>query len=100
MAKASTTRRKPVTSDPDRAPRKRRGVTSDPDRGTAVNSGTDPQRPGTPAHPLPETSPPGTSAEETSATSDRFNATHKPASTGRGEDVEGGGSKGDPDDAL
>jgi hypothetical protein len=98
MAKASTTGRKPVTSDPDRAPRKRPGVTSDPDRGIPVNSGTDPQRPGTPPVPVPDTAPPGTSAEETSATTDRFNATHKPASAGRREDVEGGGSKGDPDD--
>ncbi|HYU40888.1 MAG TPA: hypothetical protein VEQ84_01940 [Vicinamibacteria bacterium] len=78
----------------------RKSVTSDPDRGVAVNSGTDPQRPGTPARPVPETSPPGTSAEETSVTSDRFNATHRPASTSRGENVEGGGSKGDPDEAL
>jgi hypothetical protein len=86
MAKASSTPRKPVTSDPD--------------RGIPVNSGTDPQRPGTPARPVPETTPPGTSAEETSATTDRFNATHEPASTGRGEDVEGKGSKGGPDDGL
>ncbi|PYQ40701.1 MAG: hypothetical protein DMF77_17815 [Acidobacteria bacterium] len=85
----------PKTQTPGRT-----SVTSDPDRGVAVNSGTDPQRPGTPARPVPETSPPGMSAEETSATSDRFNATHRPASTSRGENVEGGGSKGDPDEAL
>jgi hypothetical protein len=100
MPKPSKPSRKQVTSDPDRTPRARRGVTSDPDRGVAVNSGTDPQRPGTPARPAPDTSPPGTAAEETSATTDRFNATHQPATPARGEDVEGSGSKGGPDDAL
>ena len=98
MAKLSSTR-PPVTSDPDRAPQKRPGVTSDPDRGIPVNSGTDPQRPGTPARPLPETSPPGTTPHETSVPSDRFNATHQPASANR-SDVEGRGPTGDPDDAL
>ena len=44
MAKASTTPRKPVTSDPD--------------RGIPVNSGTDPQRPGT-ARPVPTRRPKG-----------------------------------------
>src|SRR4051812_45604017 len=97
MAKAS--RRKPVTSDPDRAPRLRRGVTSDPDHGIAVNTGTDPQRPGTPARPVPDTAPPGTSAAETSVPSDRFDATHQPASR-EGSDVEGSGTKSDPDDVL
>ena len=84
--------------NPSSTPRK--PVTSDPDRGVAVNSGTDPQRPGTPARPLPDTTPPGTSAEETSVTTDRFNATHEPASSDARADVEGSGSKGDPDDAL
>ena len=91
-------RRKMVTSDPDRGPRPRRGVTSDPDRGVAVNSATDPQRPGTTATPAEDTSPPGTSAEETSVTTDRFGATHKPAPAGRSENVEG--AKTDPSDAL
>jgi hypothetical protein len=90
--------RKPVTSDPDRAPQPKPGVTSDPDHGVAVNSGTDPQRPGTPPRPAPDSAPPGTSAEETSVPTDRFGATHKPAPAGRSEDVEGG--KGDPSDAL
>jgi hypothetical protein len=81
--------------------KRRKPVTSDPDHGIAVNSGTDPQRPGTPARAVPDTSsPPGTSAEETSVTTDRFGATHQPAPTGRTSDVEGSGSKGDPDDAL
>ena len=80
--------------------KRRKPVTSDPDHGIAVNSGTDPQRPGTPARPVPETSPPGTSAAETSVPTDPFGATHKPAATGRTSDVEGSGSKGDPDDAL
>lgn len=75
-----------------------RGVTSDPDRGVAVNSATDPQRPGTTPAPVPDTAPPGTSAEETSVPTDRFGATHKPAAPGRAVDVEGG--KGDPSDAL
>jgi len=79
---------------------KRRPVTSDPDHGIAVNSGTDPQRPGTPPRPVPDTAAPGTSAEETSVTTDRYGATHQPAATGRTTDVEGSGSKGDPDDAL
>ncbi|HUG54199.1 MAG TPA: hypothetical protein VMR21_11375 [Vicinamibacteria bacterium] len=94
----SPRRGKPVVSDPDRAPRKRRGVKSDPDRGVAVNSGTDPQRPGEAAHPVPDQDPPGTSAEETSVPTDRFDATRKPAAPARGTDVERG--KGDPSDAL
>src|SRR3954463_2017603 len=95
-------RRKTVTSDPDHGPGRgsgpgaTRGVTSDPDRGLAVNSGTDPQRPGTAARPLPETAP-GTSGSEAPAT-DAFNAPHQPAAARR-EDVEGGG-KGDPEDGL
>ena len=91
-------RRKIVTSDPDRAPRPRRGVTSDPDRGVAVNSATDPQRPGTTPRPAADMTPPGTSAEETPVTTDRFGATHKPAASGRSEDVEG--RKTDPSDSL
>ena len=78
----------------------RKPVTSDPDHGIAVNSGTDPQRPGTPARAVPESSPPGTSAEETSVGTDRPAAAHTPAGTGRTSDVEGSGSKGDPDDPL
>jgi hypothetical protein len=73
---------------PDRKP-----VTSDPDRGVAVNSGTDPQRPG--EKPTAAATPGG----ETSPPPDRFDATHQPAPAGRNESVEGGG-KGDPDDAL
>src|SRR5437667_11003258 len=86
-----STRGKPVTSDPDRGarPRPRRGVTSDPDRGLAVNSGTDPQRPGEPSRPVPSRDEPGASASESSVPSDRFDATHQPASPGRGPDVEG-----------
>ena len=84
-----------------KAPLKHRPpVTSDPDHGIAVNSGTDPQRPGRPARPVPETSPPGTSAAETSVATDRFRATHPPAAAGRGSDVEGSGPPGDPEDTL
>jgi hypothetical protein len=86
--------RKPVTSDPDRAPRGRRGVTSDPDRGTAVNSGTDPQRPGSPTRP----GPPARGGASGDAPSGGFDATRRPEKPGRGEDVEG--TKTDPDDAL
>lgn len=78
----------------------RKPVTSDPDHGIAVNSGTDPQRPGTPARPVPDTAPPGTAAEETSVPTGRFDATHTPAVKGGADDVEGSGTKGDPDDAL
>ena len=38
----------------------------DPDRGVAVNSATDPTRPGTTPRPVADPSPPGTSAQETS----------------------------------
>jgi hypothetical protein len=42
-------------------------VTSDPDRGIAVNSASDPQRPGAPIRrPPADTAPPGASSEETS----------------------------------
>ena len=94
MPRPPQPRRNPVTSDPDRASRRRRAVTSDPDRGTAVNSGTDPQRPGLATRPGP---PPrgGTSAD---APSGGFDATRRPERPGRGEDVEG--TKSDPDDAL
>jgi hypothetical protein len=80
--------------------KRRKPVTSDPDHGIAVNSGTDPQRPGTPARPMPDTAPPGTSAAETSVPTDRFEATHTPATRRGGGDVEGSGTKSDPDDAL
>jgi hypothetical protein len=83
-----------------KATKRRQPVTSDPDHGIAVNSGTDPQRPGTPARPRPDSTPPGTSAAETSAPTDRFDATHKPAARSGAGDVEGSGTKGDPDDAL
>jgi hypothetical protein len=73
----------------------RQSVTSDPDRGVAVNSGTDPQRPGT--RPVAESAPEPASSE-TPAPADRFNATHQPAPSSRNENVEGG--KNDPDDAL
>ena len=94
MPRPSTSRRKPVTSDPDRAARKRRGVTSDPDRGVAVNSGTDPQRPGT----APKAAPLAGGGSSGDAPSSGFDATRRPAVPGRREDVEG--TKSDPDDAL
>ena len=76
MTKTSTTGRKPVTSDPD--------------RGVAVNSGTDPQRPGKPARAVrdapAETTPP------------REDSGPAPASI-RNEDVEHGG-RNEPDDPV
>jgi hypothetical protein len=86
---------KHVTSDPDRAPRRGRGVTSDPDPGLAVNSGTDPQRPGEVAKPRPD---PASGTAPAEGATDRFGSTHRPAASGPNEDVEG--TKSDPDDAL
>ena len=76
---------KPSTTD-------RKSVTSDPDRGVAVNSGTDPQRPGKPARPVPEAS------TEKSTPIDDSSTTH-PSSASRNEDVEHGG-RNEPDDPL
>ncbi len=100
MPKPRPSRRTPVTSDPDRGsgPRPLRGVTSDPDRGIAVNSGTDPQRPGQPPRPAPNADAPGTAAD-TSVPADRFEATHQPAAPARGEDVERGPRGGSDDPA-
>ncbi len=72
----------------------RTSVTSDPDRGVAVNSGTDPQRPGA----RPAAGPAPTDPEKT-APVDRFDATHQPSPAARNEGVEGGGEK-EPGDAL
>jgi hypothetical protein len=72
----------------------RKSVTSDPDRGVAVNSGTDPQRPGA----RPATGPAAPTDSEKTTPIDRFNATHQPATAARNEGVEGG--KEEPDDAL
>ena len=71
-------------------------VTSDPDRGLPVNSGTDPQRPGTPPRPDDDTpaASPGTSAPASP-----FEATHQPAAPARSEDVERG-PRGDADEAA
>jgi hypothetical protein len=74
----------------------RKAVTSDPDRGVAVNSGTDPQRPG--ARPVAEPAP-EPARSETPAPPDRFNATHQPAASSRNEDVEHGG-RNEPDDPV
>ena len=67
---------------------------NDPERGVAVNSATDPQRPGTPTDRSPQdTSPPGTSAEETAVPTDPFDATHEPGPPPDPEDP--GRGKGD-----
>jgi hypothetical protein len=68
----------------------RPSVTSDPDRGVAVNSGTDPQRPGKPARAVPDAS-----AERTPPREDSGPA---PASS-RNEDVEHG-ARNEPDDPV
>ena len=72
----------------------RKSVTSDPDRGVAVNSGTDPQRPGT--RPVAGSAP---AESETPAPEDRFTATHQPMPASRNEDVEHGG-RNEPDDRV
>jgi hypothetical protein len=74
----------------------RKSVTSDPDRGVAVNSGTDPQRPG--ARPATGSAAATVDSEKTTPI-DRFDATHQAAPAARNEGVEGGG-KNEPDDAL
>jgi hypothetical protein len=68
----------------------RKSVTSDPDRGVAVNSGTDPQRPGKPARALPDVP-----AEKSPSDADSRPA---PAAS-RNEDVEHGG-RNEPDDPV
>jgi hypothetical protein len=78
-------------------PSARKPVTSDPDRGVAVNSGTDPQRPGQPPRPAPDADATGTSAAETSVPAHPFDATHQPETPPRAEDVERG-PRGAPDD--
>ena len=75
-------------------PRSRPPVTSDPDRGVAVNSGTDPQRPGEPARPIPDAS-----AEKSGATAGPAEPPPRPSSRGGNDDVEGGG-RNEPDDPF
>jgi hypothetical protein len=87
MEKGSAARKgtaMPKTEVPDRP-----SVTSDPDRGVAVNSGTDPQRPGKPARAIPDAA-----AEKTPPREDS-----RPAPVGRNEDVEHGG-RNEPDDPV
>jgi hypothetical protein len=57
-----------------------RNDSSDPDRNVAVNSATDPQRPGTPSHKTPakDSYPPGTAAAETTVPTDTATASHEP----------------------
>ena len=75
---------------PKPPPSDRKPVTSDPDRGVVVNSGTDPQRPGTPSRSVPDAS--GKTAPMDSAT-----VPSRPASGN--EDVEHGG-RNEPDDPV
>jgi hypothetical protein len=61
---------------------------NDPERGVAVNSATDPTRPGTSTRQAPKDSlPPGTSAEETAVPTDPFDATHEPGPPSGPEDA-------------
>jgi hypothetical protein len=77
----------PKTEAPDRP-----SVTSDPDRGVAVNSGTDPQRPGETARPIPDASSEKAAPVEPSGASPRQKSS-------RNEDVEHGG-RNEPDDPV
>ena len=68
----------------------------DPERNLAVNSATDPQRPGTPSGKTPgDAFPPGTSASETTVPTDTAHATHEPGPAkgpeDRGDDTGRGG---------
>jgi hypothetical protein len=66
----------------------KRNESPDPERNLAVNSATDPQRPGTPSR-KPGTAdayPPGTSAAETSLPADTAKATHEPGPPAGPED--------------
>jgi hypothetical protein len=72
----------------------KRNDSSDPDRNLAVNTATDPQRPGSPSGPprAKDSYPPGTGAAETTVPTDSATATHEP---GRGpEDRGGDGGRG------
>jgi hypothetical protein len=71
----------------------RKAVTSDPDRGIAVNSGTDPQRPGRPARAVPDPS-----SSEKPVPLEDSPAAQRPAAS-RNEDVEHGG-RNEPDDPV
>jgi hypothetical protein len=75
---------------PKPPPPGRKSVTSDPDRGVAVNSGTDPQRPGEPPRPVPDPS-----TDESAPIDSKV--PRPPAS--RNEDVEQGG-RNEPDDPV
>ena len=57
-----------------------RNDSPDPERNVAVNSATDPQRPGSPSRtPAAKDSyPPGTAAAETTVPTDTATATHEP----------------------
>ena len=59
----------------------KRNDSADPERNVAVNSATDPQRPGTPSRmpPAKDPSPPGTTAAETTVPTDSATATHPAA---------------------
>lgn len=68
--------------------------TPDPDRNVAVNSATDPQRPGSPSRPpaAKDSYPPGTTAAETTVPTDTTTATHEPGPAKGPEDR--GGDRG------
>lgn len=70
----------------------KRNDSSDPERNVAVNSATDPQRPGSPSRKpaVKDSYPPGTAAAETTVPTDSVTATHEPGPAkgpeDRGED--------------
>jgi hypothetical protein len=68
----------------------------DPDRNIAVNSGTDPQRPGSPARPprAGDPHPPGTTAAETSVPTDTPTASGEPGPPRGPEDRRGDDGRG------
>jgi hypothetical protein len=73
-----------------------RNDSSDPDRNVAVNSATDPQRPGSPSRtpPVKDSYPPGTAAAETTVPTDTATATHEPGPAKGPEDRGGDDGRG------
>ena len=74
----------------------KRNDASDPDRNVAVNSATDPQRPGSPSRTttVKDSYPPGTTAEETTVPTDPATATHEPGPAKGPEDRGGDPGRG------
>jgi hypothetical protein len=73
-----------------------RNDSTDPERGVAVNSATDPQRPGSPSGTpaAKDSDPPGTTAAETTVPTDSATATHEPGPAKGPEDRGGEPGRG------